>query len=138
MNRSGKSVVAAAGFYRVPAERVIVAHDEIDFEFGRIGIKAGGGHGGHNGLRDIVELLGLRDFLRVRVGIGRPTHGDPTTWVLSDFDAVDEARLGDVVERAVKAVTAIMTDGVRAAQNRFNREDTESQQNTQNSGTSNE
>jgi PTH1 family peptidyl-tRNA hydrolase len=138
MNRSGKSVVAAAGFYRVPAEQIIVVHDELDFEFGRIGVKAGGGHGGHNGLRDIVELLGSRDFLRIRVGIGRPARGDATAWVLSDFDAVDEAKVGDVVDRAVEAITAIMRDGVEAAQNRFNREETESQQSTQNSGTSNE
>lgn len=138
MNRSGKSVVAAAGFYRVQPERIIVVHDELDFEFGRIGVKAGGGHGGHNGLRDIVELLGVRDFLRIRVGIGRPARGDATSWVLSDFDAVDEARLDDVVDRAVEAITAIMKDGVDEAQNRFNREETESKHSTQNSGISNE
>jgi len=136
MNRSGKSVVAAAGFYRVPAERMIVVHDELDFEFGRIGIKTGGGHGGHNGLRDIIELLGESDFLRIRVGIGRPARGDATAWVLSDFDAIDETRLDDVVDRAVDAITAVMRDGVVAAQNRFNREETESKQSTQSSGTS--
>lgn len=138
MNRSGKSVVAAAGFHRVPAERIVVVHDELDFEFGRIGVKVGGGHGGHNGLRDIVELLGTRDFLRIRVGIGRPAGGDATAWVLSNFDAVDEARLGDIVDRAVQAITAIMRDGVEAAQNRFNREENESEQIAGSSGTSDE
>jgi PTH1 family peptidyl-tRNA hydrolase len=138
MNRSGKSVAAAAGFYRVQPERIIVVHDELDFDFGRIGVKAGGGHGGHNGLRDIVELLGVRDFLRIRVGIGRPARGDATAWVLSDFDAVDEARLGDVVDRAVQAITSVMSDGVETAQNRFNREETECKQSTKGSGTSNE
>ncbi len=120
MNRSGKSVAAAASFYRVPLDRIIVVHDELDFDFGRVAIKVGGGHGGHNGLRDIVETLGANGFLRVRVGVGRPARGDVTSWLLSDFGPEDAAELPDLVDRAQEAVTCIMTLGVTAAMNKFN------------------
>jgi PTH1 family peptidyl-tRNA hydrolase len=121
MNRSGTSVVAAASYHRAPPDRIVVVHDELDFEFGRVGVKVGGGHGGHNGVRDIVEQLGTGGFLRVRVGIGRPERGDPTSWVLSDFDADAELALAPVVERAGDAISTIVHDGAQAAQNRFNR-----------------
>ena len=121
MNRSGKSVVAASQFYRTPPERIIVAHDELDFEFGRVAIKAGGGHGGHNGLRDIAGLLGSRDFLRIRVGIGRPLKGgNVSKWVLSDFTTEEAAELPDVVDRAAEAIDATLERGVAAAMNAFN------------------
>jgi peptidyl-tRNA hydrolase, PTH1 family len=120
MNRSGKSVAGAAGFFDIPPERTIVVHDELDFPFGRIAIKNGGGHGGHNGLRDIIAALGSRDFVRLRTGIGRPTRGDVTSWVLADFDRDDAVELPDVVDRAQAAVTCVMTQGVTAAMNEFN------------------
>lgn len=121
MNRSGKSVVAAMQFHRVPPEQIIVAHDEIDFPFGRVAVKKGGGHGGHNGLRDIIALSGGRDFVRIRVGVGRPTKGgDVSKWVLGNFDEVDAASLPDVVDRAQQAITAVISDGVRSAMNSFN------------------
>ncbi len=121
MNRSGKSVVAAAQFYRVPPEQIVVVHDELDFPFGRLAVKKGGGHGGHNGLRDIIGLSGSRDFVRIRVGIGRPqAGGNVSRWVLTDFDEHDTAVLPDVVDRAGQAVSAVITDGVRAAMNTFN------------------
>ncbi len=121
MNRSGKGVVAASQFFRVPPEQILVVHDELDFEFGRVAIKDGGGHGGHNGLRDIVTLLGSADFVRIRTGIGRPEKGgDVSKWVLSDFDAVDGASLPDILQRAEQALTAVITDGVRSAMNAIN------------------
>lgn len=122
MNRSGKSVAAAASFFRVPAERIVVVHDEIDFEFGRVGVKGGGGHGGHNGLRDIIAATGSRDFVRIRVGVGRPPRGDADVsgWVLSDFRGPDLAELPDLLDRAQAAATAVMTDGLKAAMNEFN------------------
>lgn len=121
MNRSGKSVVAASQFYRTPVERIIVVHDELDFEFGRLAIKAGGGHGGHNGLRDIVAQLGSRDFLRLRVGIGRPLgSGNVSKWVLSDFTTEEAAELPDVVDRAAEGIDGILDGGVAAAMNAFN------------------
>ncbi len=121
MNRSGKSVVAAAQFFRVPPEQIIVVHDELDFLPGRVAVKNGGGHGGHNGLRDIIALGGSRDFVRIRVGIGRPTRGgNVSRWVLSDFDPVDAAGLPEVVDRAEQAASAVISRGVRAAMNEFN------------------
>ncbi len=122
MNLSGKSVGAAATFFRVPPSKVIVIHDELDFPFGRLAIKKGGGHGGHNGLRDIVSALGSKDFLRVRVGIGRPPRGnmDVSAWVLQDFSADEASDLADLVDRAQEAATAVMTQGVAAAMNEIN------------------
>lgn len=124
MNRSGQSVAAAATFYDVPAERIVVVHDELDFPFGRLALKEGGGHGGHNGLRDIIAALGTRDFVRLRAGIGRPARGDVTSWVLTDFDRDDAAELPEVVDRAQAAVTCVMTHGVVAAMNEFNQPST--------------
>ncbi len=121
MNRSGESVSAAANFHRIPPARIVVVHDELDFEFGRVAVKAGGGHGGHNGLRDIVARTGSRDFVRVRVGIGRPRHGDVSDWVLTDFSAEQAERLDDVVDEARRALDCILNQGVQAAMNDFNR-----------------
>ncbi|MEE9386610.1 MAG: aminoacyl-tRNA hydrolase [Nannocystaceae bacterium] len=120
MNRSGESVGAAANFYRVPAPRVIVVHDEIDFIFGRTAVKIGGGHAGHNGLRDIIDRIGSRDFVRVRVGVGRPEKGQPKNWVLSDFSSSERDVLPAVLDRVVDMVSAILCDGAVAAMNRFN------------------
>jgi PTH1 family peptidyl-tRNA hydrolase len=121
MNRSGHSVVAAMQFYRVPPQQLVVVHDELDFDFARLAVKKGGGHGGHNGLRDIMAQLGHGDFLRVRMGIGRPVRGgDVAGWVLQDFDANDAAGLPDLLDRAGHAITATLTRGVAAAMNEIN------------------
>jgi len=124
MNCSGESVVPAAAFHKVPLEQIVVVHDELDFEFGRVAIKRGGGHGGHNGLRNIIKLLGKPEFVRVRVGIGRPPRGQPgrevSSWVLSDFTADQQATLPDLVADAERAVTAILSQGTAAAMNQIN------------------
>jgi len=121
MNRSGKSVLAAAQFFRVPASQVVVVYDEIDFEFGRVAIKKGGGHGGHNGIRDLVAQLPSKDFARIRVGVGRPTRGnDVAKWVLGDFAGPDLAELPDVIDRAETAASAVLERGVAAAMNAIN------------------
>jgi PTH1 family peptidyl-tRNA hydrolase len=120
MNVSGKSVAAAATFHRVPPERIVVAHDEVDFVFGRLAVKQGGGHGGHNGLRDVVAALGSPDFVRIRIGVGRPTRGEVADWVLADFSSEDAPFVPDLVDRAQQAATCVMTDGVAAAMNSFN------------------
>jgi len=120
MNRSGFSVVPAAQFHRVPPPQIVVVHDEIDFPLGRMAIKKGGGHGGHNGLRDIVAQLGSAEFLRIRLGVGRPVHGEVADYVLSDFSSDEQGPAADMVERAVKALTCMMTDGVVMAMNKFN------------------
>jgi PTH1 family peptidyl-tRNA hydrolase len=123
MNRSGESVRAAADYHDVPLDRVVVVHDEIDFEFGRVGLKRGGGHGGHNGLRDIIKHLGKPGFVRVRVGVGRPRHGEVSSWVLSNFSGEDAAFVDDLVERAEQALTTLLAEGLTSAMNQFHGSD---------------
>jgi PTH1 family peptidyl-tRNA hydrolase len=123
MNLSGDSVQPAAAFVKVDPAHVIVVHDELDLVFGDVRVKVGGGHAGHNGLRSIIQRLGTPDFVRVRVGIGRPPpgfRGDVADYVLSDFDASDRAELPDVLARAAEAVTLIVDKGAAAAQNAVN------------------
>ncbi|RMH45276.1 MAG: aminoacyl-tRNA hydrolase [Deltaproteobacteria bacterium] len=123
MNLSGHAVQRAAAFHKVPAERIVVVHDEIDFPFGRVRVKSGGGHGGHNGLRSILEQLGEDGFQRVRCGVGRPDrdHGPRVRdFLLSDFPADVEPEVDALTDRAADAVEAVVTDGVRNAMNRFN------------------
>jgi PTH1 family peptidyl-tRNA hydrolase len=120
MNRSGQSVVPAAQFLRVPPAQILVVHDEVDFQLGRLAVKKGGGHGGHNGLRDILQLLGNGDFLRIRLGVGRPVHGEVADHVLSDFLADERPVVDDLLERAVAAITCVTREGVVTAMNKFN------------------
>ncbi len=120
MNLSGKSVVAAAQFFQIEPERIVVMHDEIDLDFGNVKVKVGGGHGGHNGLRDIIDKSGHRDFVRMRIGVGRPEHGDVTNWVLSPFRQEDVTTLDEMLHVAADATEAILKDGPEAAQNLFN------------------
>lgn len=119
MNTSGGPVSALAKFYDVPAERLIVVHDELDLPFDTVRLKQGGGHGGHNGLRDISKALGT-DYLRVRVGIGRPPgRQDPADFVLKDFSGTERQSLPNLLADAADAVEAIADDGLLAAQQRF-------------------
>ena len=120
MNLSGKSVVAARQFFQFEVDEVVVVHDELDLELGTVRVKIGGGHGGHNGLRDIAEKLGTRDFVRVRLGIGRPAHGAVTDWVLGAFKADEYGVVTDQLELACDVLEAIVRDGPMAAQNDFN------------------
>nr|WP_276604411.1 aminoacyl-tRNA hydrolase [Nannocystis sp. RBIL2] len=120
MNRSGQSVVPAAQFLRVPPAQLLVVHDEVDFQLGRLAVKKGGGHGGHNGLRDILQLLGNGDFLRIRLGVGRPVHGEVADHVLSDFRPDEGQVVDDLLERAVAAITCVTREGVVTAMNKFN------------------
>lgn len=123
MNRSGESVVEAASYYDIPAERIVVAHDDIDLEPGRLKVKSGGGHGGHNGLRDIADKLGSKDFARVRIGVGRPEHGSVTDHVLGRFTRDEEPIIARVLDAAADAIEMILDEGVDAAKNRFNGRD---------------
>ena len=121
MNVSGSSVAPAARFFKVPAESLLVVHDEVDLEPGRLQARAGGGLAGHNGLRSIAKTLGTQDFLRLRVGVGRPGRGDRrpvADYVLSPFAPEDD---GDaIVARSADAVESIVRDGLDAAQRAFN------------------
>ncbi|AXE39468.1 aminoacyl-tRNA hydrolase [Acidipropionibacterium virtanenii] len=121
MNDSGVAVRKVADFDRIPVGRIIVIHDEIDLDLGRIRIKAGGGDNGHNGLRSMRSHLRSGDFTRVRVGVGRPPgHQDPADYVLKRFTAGERAEADLQVSLAADAVECLMTQGLGAAQNRFN------------------
>ncbi len=121
MNESGRAVVPAMQFFKLPADQVLVIHDEGDFDLGRLQVRLGGGLAGHNGLRSIARQLGSQEFARLRVGVGRPGRGDHrdlADYVLSDFTADDDA--GVLVARAADAVESVAHDGLEAAQRHFN------------------
>jgi len=124
MNRSGASVAPACQSLGVTPGDLIVVHDEIDLPFGTLRIKVGGGHGGHNGLRSITDALGHGDFVRVRLGVGRPpAGGDVSGHVLSRFAAAERQVLADLLDQAAAAVEAILARGSAAAMNEFNGRD---------------
>jgi peptidyl-tRNA hydrolase, PTH1 family len=121
MNDSGRSVGAAARFYKVEPDAILVVHDEIDLEPGRLQARRGGGLAGHNGLRSIASQLRTQDFLRLRIGVGRPGRGDPRApadYVLSDFEPEDDAE--GLVGRAADAVETLDAEGLERAQAKFN------------------
>src|SRR5688572_33276728 len=118
MNLSGDSVQPAAAFLKVAPANVIVVHDELDLVWKDVRLKVGGGHAGHNGLRSIIGRLGTPEFVRVRVGIGRPPagfRGDVADFVLQDFDAIERAELPDVVDRACAAIEKVIDLGLQPA-----------------------
>jgi peptidyl-tRNA hydrolase, PTH1 family len=121
MNLSGDSLGAAARFYKVPLDSIAVVHDDVDLESGRLQVRLGGGLGGHNGLRSVKQGLGSADFLRTRVGVGRPGLGDRrpvADYVLSPFAPEDDADA--LVARAADAVETLAREGLEEAQRRFN------------------
>lgn len=120
MNESGGPVSALLKFYSVDLERLIVVHDELDIPAGVIRLKRGGGEGGHNGLRSISKSVGTRDYLRVRVGIGRPPgRMDPADYVLRDFSAAERKELPFLLDEAADAVDSLVTVGLVDSQQRF-------------------
>jgi len=121
MNESGRSVGAAARFFKVEPGQLLVVHDDVDLEPGRLQARAGGGLAGHNGLRSLAQDLGTQDFERLRIGVGRPGRGDRRSvsdWVLSGFSPEDD--VDALVARSADAVEAIASDGLETAQARFN------------------
>lgn len=121
MNESGRSVQPAAAFYKTPLEALLVVHDEVDLEAGRLQARLGGGLAGHNGLRSIAGRLGSSAFLRLRVGVGRPARGDPrdvADFVLAPFAPEDDA--ATIVSHAADAVESLVADGLEETQRRFN------------------
>jgi PTH1 family peptidyl-tRNA hydrolase len=119
MNESGRQVGPLAKFYSVPPADIIVIHDELDIDFGRIRLKLGGGEGGHNGLRSIASALGTKDFQRVRIGIGRPPgRKDPAAFVLENFSATERPEVPTICEQAADATELLIELGLESAQNR--------------------
>ncbi len=123
MNLSGKPVAALTAFYKVPPDRLVVIHDELDIPFGALRLKLGGGAGGHNGLRSITQALGTPDYYRVRFGIGRPPgRMDPAVYVLRDFSAAERKDLPFFVDRAAGATETLIAKGLAEAQNTYHME----------------
>ncbi len=121
MNLSGASVGSACKSLGVGVSDLVVIHDDIDLPFGALRLRAGGGHGGHNGVRSIREVLGSGDFIRVKVGVGRPAGGgDVAGYVLSPFAAAERKVLDEVVEASAQAVEVLLARGLTPAMNEFN------------------
>ncbi len=121
MNESGRSISAAARFFKVAPDAVLVVHDEVDLEPGRLQARLGGGLAGHNGLRSIAQALGTPEFQRLRIGVGRPGRGDPrdvADYVLAPFEPHENRE--ELVARAADAVESIVSDGLDEAQRQFN------------------
>ena len=121
MNESGRSIGAAARFFKVEPGALLVVHDDVDLEEGRLQARLGGGLAGHNGLRSIAQTLGTQDFLRLRIGVGRPGRGDRRSvadYVLSGFDPTVDVEA--LVDRSADAVEAVVLEGLEPAQQRFN------------------
>ncbi|MEU4230214.1 aminoacyl-tRNA hydrolase [Nonomuraea sp. NPDC026600] len=124
MNLSGGPVKALSDFYKLGPDRLIVVHDELDVPYGALRAKLGGGDNGHNGLKSITKVLGTRDYLRVRFGIGRPPgRMDPAAYVLKDFATVERKDLTFLVDRAADVVESLMERGLEVTQNEFHRAD---------------
>ncbi|MCE0485652.1 aminoacyl-tRNA hydrolase [Ornithinimicrobium sediminis] len=120
MNLSGGPVAAVARFYSVPLDRIVVLHDELDIDFGTVRLKRGGGEGGHNGLRSVSQSLGTKDYLRVRLGVGRPPgRQDPADFVLSDWPVRDRVDVELLIGDGADAVHDLVHLGLEAAQQRF-------------------
>ena len=119
MNLSGGPTKALVGWFGSGVDRLIVVHDELDIPFDSLKLKVGGGHGGHNGIRDVAKALGTADFPRVRVGIGRPPgRQDPADWVLDPFSSAERTQLPLVLDEAADAVEQLIGEGLLAAQQR--------------------
>ncbi len=121
MNESGRSIAAAARYFKVSPDELLVVHDDVDLDVGRLQARLGGGLGGHNGLRSIAQALGTPEFLRLRIGVGRPGRGDPrdvADYVLSPFRPEEDAE--GIVSRSVDAVETLLSEGLTATQQRFN------------------
>lgn len=120
MNLSGRSVMPALQFYKLKPDQLIVVHDEIDLPLGAARLKQGGGHGGQNGLRSIMEQLGKGDFVRLRLGIGRPLHGDVTNHVLGVFTPPEMEIFARVLDGALDMLETALDEGVPKAMSLFN------------------
>jgi PTH1 family peptidyl-tRNA hydrolase len=118
MNESGRQIGPLANFYSVSPGGVVVIHDDLDLDFGRVRLKTGGGEGGHNGLRSVAQALGSKDFQRVRVGIGRPPgRKDPAVFVLERFSTAERAEVPTICEQAADATELLIELGLESAQN---------------------
>jgi len=120
MNLSGLAVQKIISFYKVGPEDLVVIHDDLDLPFGTLRIKRWGGDGGHQGIRSIIESVGGNNFLRLKVGIGRPTKGmEPAEYVLHSFDEMEQRQLEEILPRAAECLAVMITEGIERAMNRY-------------------
>ena len=121
MNRSGDAVLSASNFYKIAPENIIVVHDEMDISLGRIMIRPGGGSAGNNGIKSVISNLGTKDFIRVRIGIGKPSERtDGANHVLSGFSKSESTTVEDSIQTASDAVLEIINNGLQSAMNKYN------------------
>ncbi len=120
MNRSGLSVMPALQFHKLPLSQLIVVHDELDLPYGTVRFKQGGGHGGHNGLRSIMEQLGKGDFIRLRIGIGKPQHGDTSDYVLGTIPPQEMEQLPKILDGGLDMLEMMMDEGLPKAMSLYN------------------
>ncbi len=121
MNRSGQSVAAISNFFKIPSEAILVAHDELDISPGIAKLKSGGGHGGHNGLRDIISHLGTREFIRLRLGIGHPGHSkEVVNYVLKKASKEDQLLIEEAIEEAIRQLPELISGNWQKAQTLMN------------------
>ena len=122
MNNSGKAVSKISSFYKIPAERFIIVHDDISLDTGKIRIRRKGSDGGQKGLRDIIELMGTENIIRIKIGVGAKPNPDYdlASWVLSKFSREEQTNLNSALERAAEAVKEIILHGVDSAMNKYN------------------
>lgn len=120
MNRSGQAVRALLNYYKIPLERLLIIHDDLDLPPGVARLKRNGGHGGHNGLRDIIHHLGQKDFLRLRLGVGHPGSGrDVVNYVLSRPSAEDQQAIGEAIAAGLKVLPEVLADEIEKAMHRL-------------------
>ncbi|MFH1727636.1 MAG: aminoacyl-tRNA hydrolase [Pseudomonadota bacterium] len=120
MNKSGYSIVSFLNFFKSDIDDLVVIHDDADLEFGRIKLKLGGGDGGHNGLKSIIEHLGSREFYRLRIGVSRDDRMDLSSYVLGKFSQEQFNLLDEIIERSCEAIESLMVDGLKIAMNKYN------------------
>lgn len=117
MNVSGKSVAPCLKFFQLPPQQLIVVHDELEFPFSQVRVKVNGGHAGHNGLRSIIDMIGSREFIRIRVGIGRPKHGTVSDYVLQRFHQDEQAWIDDLCRQTSQDIQDVIQKGPKKAMN---------------------
>lgn len=122
MNNSGRAVTAICAFYKIPVENIIIISDDVSLDVGKLRIRRKGSHGGHNGLRDIFELLGTDDVTRIKIGVGKKPHPDYNLadWVLGKFPKEESENLENALKKSVLAIKEIMNRGVDSAMNKYN------------------
>ncbi len=120
MNRSGEAVRGVTDFFHLAEEDLVVIHDDLDLPFGRLRFKQRGGDGGHQGVRSMIDRMGGNNFLRLKIGIGRPPQGmDPADYVLETFDRDEQSQLGQILSQAAEAVKVMLLEGLEKAMNQF-------------------